>query len=374
MKARTRRSPSLSHPALSIVAVVLLCVPVGPASARFYEDTPIVLELPGDEGDAWAVAIRSNDTATSFHGNELVVGVWTLPPFQASLSSGGIIELKRNGKGDLHLAKAGVGATIAGEDRILVEAIDTDSDPTSPMDEHLEVVHASSSDVISVIAERRFMEPGEWRYFVVWAAGADSSTFRVRGEGFEIRELVTGEAHALGTHELVNGNGVRVRQGVGLPSEASSGRGYVGAGATMVAGTGASLAFDNAPLGLFTEFHAKDACVSGICARTGNLIDEGLSALQEGGFANISWTDPDGELVWNRFNHYWFETGTHSMMHYRSSPGKHAFHVERLWDASGATYHDPFTSTGVRMEEEHLVLSVADVNIGPLQEADGERG
>lgn len=355
--------------ALAVCLLGSITILSPPAGATFHEDAPIVLEKTGDVGDSLAFAVRSDDEPTTYQGNEFIVTAWANYPYQRSIASMGILELKRDSDGEFAALRGGVGTAFQGEDRLHVEPIGHLPDATEPAEVHPPSV-LPDDDTIGGIGERRFMEPGEWRYFVVWASGSETSTIRIQGEGFELVELIEGEAHAFGKSELVDGDGIHARQGIELPPTTSKGKGYVGAGASAVRDSGVTLEPGSPLLGVFTEFHERDVCtwvpLSG-CLSAGPAANEGVSQVRPGGFANISIDTPHDGHAWNAANSYWLKP-PHAGGYDGTKPGLYHFRVDDLVDVSGPSYREPFGGTGVRLDGEQPVLSLGEIDYMRLEE------
>lgn len=226
--------------------------------------------------------------------------------------------------------------------------------------------------VIATAKERRSMEPGEWRYFVVWAGGSGSSTFQLRGEGFTVEKVVQGKSHVLGNDELVNGGGVHVQESARLPPGTSArDEGHLAAGATAVSDTGVVLENQAPLMGMFNEYHVWDACThapfSG-CIPVGVDLNAAASGLQDGGFANITMDTPIDGHVWDESNFYFLAPGSGAGFGYGGGAvGTYGFNVERLTSAAGPSYREPVWGHGARLDGEQLVLSLAEVDYTELE-------
>lgn len=350
---------------------ILLLVVIAPASSAFHVGTPVVRGFSEDGGYAWAVAIRSHDEPTSYQGNELVLTVWGNGSYERSIVSIGILELGKTANGHLTERTGGIGTVFRGDDEVRVEPFGElpGSSPSQPIGQ-IEMGEKEESRVLA--KERRFMDPGEWRYFVVWVGGSERSTFQVRGEGFTIEKVVRGEGHALGNDELVNGGGLYAQKSAGLPGGTSwRGEGHLGAGVAAISDTGANLETQAPLLGMFTEYHVWDVCprvpISG-CLAVGGKMNHVASQAQEGGFANFSMDIPASGHVWNKWNFYWLSTSDWGDASYdASTPGTYRFQVDHLTDVSGPSYREPVAGQGARLDGEQLVLSLAEVDYTELE-------
>lgn len=353
---------------VGLLVGLLMLASASPAAVGFREGpVPLVFERTGDEGDAWAVAVRSHDEPTSSQGNEVRAVIRVNAPYERSVAGMGIVELAPDDDGRLRTASGFVGAVFRGEDTVHVEPLGEIQDPTAP---DLVASQAPSDEggSLAFMAERRFMDPGEWRYFVVWAAGSETSTFQLRGKGFTVEKVVPGEGHALGNDELVNGGGVHAHQSLTLPPGTSHrDDGQLGAGVSAVSGTGATIETNAPMLGVFTEFQSWKSCV-GSCMGFGWALDYGAGLVEEGGLADLALETPREGHVWNEHGLYWLMPQTAGeAWHNATMPGSYRFLVEHLRDVSGPEYQDPIAAQGARLNGEQLVVSVGVADYTQLE-------
>lgn len=363
--------PSRRTGVLAFLGLVLLMAPASNVVASFHH-TPMVLDLTGDQGDAWAVAIKSDDEPTSHKGNELVLSVVLNGDPVRSVASMGIYELVPDPEHEFRFRTAMIGSSMRGEERVFFDQVDgVEGTPDSP---DLELTPVFSDDgKIGAMGELRSMEPGEWRYFVAWAAGSEESRFRLRGEGFEIRELVEGEGIAMGNSELLGEEGLYARQGTYLPSQASTGDGYVGGGAAVTTDAGVALETHEPLLGGFLTYHLRYACTGlglSSCINAGTGLEEGASRVVESGLANTSLATPEAGHVWQRTGKYMLMPGKEGDHHYvGTTPGTYEFRVDHLVNVVGPSYRDPIWGHGARLDGSQLVLSLAEIDYLSLADA-----
>lgn len=336
-----------------------------------YAYTPMVLDLTGDEGDAWAVAIKSDDEPSSTRGNDLVVSVVLKGEPVRSVPSMGIFELTLDPDGEFRFRKGMIGSSFYGENRIHIHQVGGMHETPTPSKLTLTSLVADG-DKIGAMGEIRAMEPGEWRYFVAWAAGSEESRFRLRGDGFEIRKLVRGEGITFGNSELVGEDGHYVRQGVYLPRQAATGDGYLGAGAAAATDTGVTLETQQPILGGFLTYHLRYACTGlglSVCINTGNDLEAVASQAVDGGFSNTSLVTPEDGRVWQEDGDYWLMPNQEADDSYLgTTPGTYEFEVDQLINPVGPRYRDPVWAHGVRLDGSQLVVSVAEIDYTSLAE------
>lgn len=350
------------------LALLLLVSPAVLVSASSHQGAPVVLEIPGDDGDAWAVAIRSQDEPSSYQGNELIVSIQLRGEHLQSAASMGIIELDKQADGSFEHGGGMVGSSFQGEDRIALTHVgDVSPDEERPALSLEPLIQTDGT--IGAGGEIRSMEPGEWRYFVIWAAGSEESLFRLRGDGFEVRSLIEGEAVSLGNSELLGDGSTYVQQGIELPAPALKEDATIGTGIAVGTDQGALIETEEPLLGMFATFHLRDLCVAG-CYRVGNAIEAGASAVVDGGLVNTSIVTPDAGHDWHDHGSYWLMAKPEADNWYKATtPGTYEFRVDHLTDASGPTYREPLAGTGAKLNGEQMVVSVGSVDYTKLAEA-----
>lgn len=357
------------------IGLLLVLSVLVPATGALHEGKPVVLELTGDEGDAWAIAVRSHDEPTSYLGNEIVVGIWGNAPYESSISSRGLLELHENEHGEMTTRKGVIGTSIRGGDEMQIEPVGDDLG--APEVDQLEAgPPAEEEGTLGWMKYRQSMEPGEWRYFLVWAGGSETSTFQLLGEGFTVEKVVHGDAHVLGNDELITDGGIHAHKHEQIPPGTPAGGGHVGAGVTAVSDTGVTLETQAPLMGLFTEYHLWAPCtaaqLSG-CTHLGGDLDSAAERVQDGGFANISIETPLEDHIWNRWNFYSLDSEPDGVGVYDGkTPGTYRFHVNDMMTASGPSYREPVQGQGAWLDGEQLVLSMAEVDYPQLEGLEDE--
>ena len=281
----------------------------------------------------------------------------------------GIFELVVDADGTLGLYSAHVGTALHGEDRLFVEPIGEGPDTFGTTAPLFGLFQGTASN-IGEMGRLGSMAPSEWRYFVVWAAGSETSTLTIRGKGFEVVQLLAGTSYAFGNSELIGHQGTYARGGARPPAAASSGDAHLGAGIAASRDAGVNLTTRDPLLGLFTEVHMRRACTGdlpGGCVRVGNDMNDAASQVEEGGFADLAIVTPELGYVENPWSHYWVTPKTYGSTWYGGGvPGPYSFVVKHFADATGPYYKDPVAGSEVRLDGEQLILSLAEVDYTSL--------
>lgn len=356
---------SFGGPITGLAAVLLVLVSgmaLDPTAARFHDAYPVVFEETVEGGGAWAVAIESDETLTGPEGNVVVLRVQTNHPRTHSVSSTGMYKLPPpDGAGFSYWGSGVVASSLAGSDRVMVHPLGDHGDP-SGVDENFTVLPPREG-AATLLASEQFLQPGEQRYAVLWAGGGETTTFQVRGQGIEVKTLIKGDAHVLGNDELLN-NGTRVWAAQDPPPGAGSGT--LGAGASVVENASTTIDAEDPLVGAYIGYKGKYAC-PGVCVNYGHPLNNQAETALEGGLSDISYVDPEQGVVGDRegspFDAFFLDPGD-------SEAGTYQFRVDRFRDAGTSWYSAPLNdyagSWHVRTGENHLVLSVAEIDLSGL--------
>lgn len=353
---------------------------LSPAGGFHADGLPVLATLGGSGSGSWAIAIQSGDQAMTPGGNPVAVDIEAFGPHTTSVASVGVLVLDESSPATGHSKGVAVGSFATPEDRAIVASEVSEGDVSEVNWSAIDLIppgEDSESQRLAGLGYNAHPVAGAMTYVLVWGAGADTIEVTIRGYGVTISEVVSGEATSVGNQELLDG-GVQARQSTEPPSglgHASEDSASIGAGASLVTDASYPYAAEEPIYGVWTYWDGfKGACVNGdctflpfphvaasvVCQQASRVIDDNVGTRVPGGCGglhDISWSGPDDREG---------PAGTWLTPSDAPPPGDYRFNVDRWGDVSGPMYLDPATDSGPHLDEDHLWLTMAEIDLSPL--------